>query len=213
MRRISLDVAFETDHEDSMSRGGQAMRVLVVGDDGNLALAIGTALRRGPGVDEAATLGAADQMLFSNGYDARSSTGCCPKRGRPALRLPQRRAGLRVPVLFLTAYDSPAESGGRLRARRRRLPGQAVRRRRDGRPGGEPCRRASPGRPRCCATRRPSSDVARARSAGVGCCSPDRQGVRRSGALVSRPDRWCRGADRRALLGRDASSCPTWSTS
>jgi DNA-binding response OmpR family regulator len=86
------------------------MRVLVVEDDGDLALAIGTALRgAGLAVDEAGTLDAADQMLFSNGYDGAVFDRVLPDGDALHYVYRQRRAGLRVPVLFLTAFDSPAD--------------------------------------------------------------------------------------------------------
>ena len=86
------------------------MRVLVVEDDGDLALAIGTALRgAGLAVDEAGTLDAADQLLFSNGYDSAVFDRVLPDGDALHYVYRQRRAGLRVPVLFLTAFDSPAD--------------------------------------------------------------------------------------------------------
>jgi DNA-binding response OmpR family regulator len=86
------------------------MRVLVVEDDEDLALAIRTALRgAGLAVDEARTLAQADQMLFTNGYDGAVFDRVLPDGDTMPYLHQQRRAGLQVPVLFLTAYDSPAD--------------------------------------------------------------------------------------------------------
>ena len=86
------------------------MRVLVVEDDDDLAFAISTALRGvGLSVDEARTLGVADQLLFCNGYDCAVFDRMLPDGDALPYVHRQRRAGMQVPVLFLTARDTPAD--------------------------------------------------------------------------------------------------------
>jgi DNA-binding response OmpR family regulator len=86
------------------------MRVLVVEDDSDLALAVGTALRGAAlSVDEARTLIQADQLLFSNEYDCAVFDRMLPDGDALHYVDRQRRSGWDVPVLFLTARDTPGD--------------------------------------------------------------------------------------------------------
>jgi DNA-binding response OmpR family regulator len=86
------------------------MRVLVVEDDTDLALAVVLALRGAAlAVDEAANLATADQLRFSNDYDCAVFDRMLPDGDGLLYVHQQRQAGWEVPVLFLTARDSPAD--------------------------------------------------------------------------------------------------------
>lgn len=86
------------------------MRVLVVEDDQDLALAVVSALRGAAlAVDEANDLLRADQLRFSNEYDCAVFDRMLPDGDSLHYVDGQRRAGWDVPVLFLTARDSPAD--------------------------------------------------------------------------------------------------------
>lgn len=86
------------------------MRVLVVEDDGDLALVIGVALRAAAlSVDEAGNLREADELLFSNTYDCVVFDRGLPDGDAIDYVHEQRRRGMTVPVLFLTARDTPTD--------------------------------------------------------------------------------------------------------
>jgi|SRR5882757_505914 len=86
------------------------VRVLVVEDDSDLALAVAIALRGAAlAVDAAGDLAVADQLVFSNDYDCAVFDRILPDGDALEYVQKQRRAGWEVPVLFLTARDSPAD--------------------------------------------------------------------------------------------------------
>lgn len=89
---------------------GQRMRVLVVEDDADLALAITVALRGAAlAVDQVGDLTEADQMVFINEYDCVVFDRMLPDGDALPYVQRQRQKGWEVPVLFLTARDSPAD--------------------------------------------------------------------------------------------------------
>ncbi|AGZ43908.1 response regulator transcription factor [Actinoplanes friuliensis] len=84
------------------------MRVLVTEDDGNLRLAVDTALRgAGFAVDTAADLPAADEALAVNTYDCTVFDRLLPGGDALEYVAGRRRAGWHVPVLFLTGRSAP----------------------------------------------------------------------------------------------------------
>lgn len=86
------------------------MRVLVVEDDRDLALAIAVALRSAAlAVDEAPDLATADMLRFSNEYDCAVFDRMLPDGDGLDFVRGLRTSGWEVPVLFLTARDSPAD--------------------------------------------------------------------------------------------------------
>lgn len=86
------------------------MRVLVVEDDEDLRTAVAAALRGAAlAVDEARDLAGGDRLLFSNDYDCAVLDRMLPDGDALGYVHRRRRAGWTVPVLFLTARDSPAD--------------------------------------------------------------------------------------------------------
>jgi DNA-binding response OmpR family regulator len=95
------------------------VRVLVVEDDEDLGAAVAVALRGAAlAVDQARDLAGGDRLLFSNEYDCAVFDRMLPDGDALGYVHRRRQAGWTVPVLFLTARDSPAdrvagfESGG-----------------------------------------------------------------------------------------------------
>ncbi|GAA1295570.1 response regulator transcription factor [Saccharothrix xinjiangensis] len=85
------------------------MRILVTEDDEDLLLAVAVSLRGGGlAVDVAADLAGADEALAVNSYDCAVFDRVLPDGDALVYVRERRRAGLRVPVLFLTALDSVA---------------------------------------------------------------------------------------------------------
>jgi DNA-binding response OmpR family regulator len=86
------------------------VRVLVVEDDRDLAVAVAGALRGAAlAVDEASDLAGADAMVFSNDYDCVVFDRMLPDGDALGYVHRHRRDGWTVPVLFLTARDSLAD--------------------------------------------------------------------------------------------------------
>ncbi|MFE2284551.1 response regulator transcription factor [Streptomyces sp. NPDC059443] len=86
------------------------MRVLVVEDDDDLRFSVAAALRgAGLAVDEAADLPAADEALFVTEYDCAVFDRTLPSGDSIDYVDELRRAGRKVPVLFLTARDTVAD--------------------------------------------------------------------------------------------------------
>ncbi|MFD2467634.1 response regulator transcription factor [Amycolatopsis silviterrae] len=86
------------------------MRVLLTEDDTDLLLAVSTSLRgAGLAVDTAADLPAADLALAVNSYDCAVFDRMLPTGDALGYVRERRHAGWPVPVLFLTARDTPAD--------------------------------------------------------------------------------------------------------
>lgn len=86
------------------------MRILVTEDDDDLRVAIGVSLRgAGLAVDAVADLPGADEALAVNSYDCAVFDRMLPAGDALHFVDAQRRAGSRVPVLFLTARDTVAD--------------------------------------------------------------------------------------------------------
>jgi two-component system OmpR family response regulator len=86
------------------------VRVLLTEDDADLRLAVGASLRgAGLAVDTAADLPAADLALAVNSYDCAVFDRMLPAGDALPYVRSRRRAGAAVPVLFLTARDTPAD--------------------------------------------------------------------------------------------------------
>lgn len=86
------------------------MRILLTEDDGDLRLAVLTSLRQaGFAVDAVADLPAADHALAVNDYDCAVFDRLLPSGDALDYVASRRRAGWRVPVLFLTGRSAPAE--------------------------------------------------------------------------------------------------------
>jgi two-component system OmpR family response regulator len=87
-----------------------SVRVLVTEDDADLRLAVDTSLRcAGFAVDTAADLPEVDEALSVNTYDCAVFDRILPAGDALAYVAERRRAGWRVPVLFLTGRGSPEE--------------------------------------------------------------------------------------------------------
>jgi two-component system, OmpR family, response regulator len=86
------------------------VRVLVIEDDANLRLALDVALRgAGFAVDTVADLPEVDEALSVHTYDCAVVDRMLPAGDALAYVAARRRAGWRVPVLFLTGRSVPAE--------------------------------------------------------------------------------------------------------
>ncbi|WP_236796594.1 response regulator transcription factor [Amycolatopsis sp. GM8] len=86
------------------------MRVLITEDDADLRVAISVSLRgAGLAVDAVADLPGADEALAVNTYDCAVFDRMLPSGDSLPFVGAQRRAGSRVPVLFLTARDAVAD--------------------------------------------------------------------------------------------------------
>ncbi|GAA1295546.1 response regulator transcription factor [Saccharothrix xinjiangensis] len=86
------------------------MRVMVVEDDEDLRFAIAAELRgRGLDVDTSPDLGGVDRALARARYDCAVFDRMLPDGDAIHYVQEQRRRGLAVPVLFLTARDAPAD--------------------------------------------------------------------------------------------------------
>jgi two-component system, OmpR family, response regulator len=86
------------------------VRVLVIEDDANLRLALDVALRgAGFAVDTAADLPEVDEALSVHTYDCAIVDRMLPAGDALPYVAARRRAGWRVPVLFLTGRSVPAE--------------------------------------------------------------------------------------------------------
>jgi len=86
------------------------VRVLVIEDDANLRLALDIALRgAGFAVDTAADLPEVDEALSVHTYDCAVVDRMLPSGDALTYVAARRRAGWRVPVLFLTGRSVPAE--------------------------------------------------------------------------------------------------------
>jgi DNA-binding response OmpR family regulator len=86
------------------------VRVLVIEDDANLRLALDVALRgAGFAVDTAADLPEVDEALSVHAYDCAVVDRMLPAGDALAYVAARRRAGWRVPVLFLTGRSVPAD--------------------------------------------------------------------------------------------------------
>ncbi|GGK73371.1 response regulator transcription factor [Mangrovihabitans endophyticus] len=86
------------------------MRVLVIEDDANLRLALDAALRSaGFAVDGAADLPDVDEALSVHAYDCAVVDRMLPAGDALRYVAARRLAGWRVPVLFLTGRNVPAE--------------------------------------------------------------------------------------------------------
>jgi DNA-binding response OmpR family regulator len=86
------------------------VRVLVTEDDADLRLAVDASLRgAGFAVDTAADLPEVDQALSVNAYDCAVFDRILPAGDALEYVAGRRRAGWRVPVLFLTGRGSPAD--------------------------------------------------------------------------------------------------------
>ena len=145
-----------------------SVRVLVVEDDENLRIAITGSLRAaGFAVDAVGDLPAADEALAVNSYDCAVFDRMLPS-GDSLAYVRARRPS--VPVLFLTARDAVADRIAGLDARRR-LPGEAVRRRgaRGAGAAAVPAGGDRAGR-RCCAAATSRWTAAGTRCAGPASC-------------------------------------------
>ncbi len=86
------------------------MRVLLVEDDEDLREAVAGALRAAAlAVDTAVDLAAADEALFGTAYDCVVFDRMLPDGDALEDVRSRRRGGWAVPVLFLTARDTPAD--------------------------------------------------------------------------------------------------------
>lgn len=86
------------------------MRILVTEDNENLLYAVAVSLRgAGFAVDVAVDLAGADEALAINSYDCAVFDRKVPGGDSLVYVRQRRRAGLRVPVLFLTALDGVAD--------------------------------------------------------------------------------------------------------
>ena len=115
---------------------GSKPRLLLVDDDAPIRRMLERTLTaEGYAVEAAADGGAALAAVERNVPDAIVLDVAMPGIDGLAVTRRLRAKGLRVPILLLTARDAVARAGRRPRRRRRRLPGQAVRRRRAERAG------------------------------------------------------------------------------